>query len=272
MTVPPRETTHIPTTTPGVAIAAHHFGGMGPELLLIHGIGSSSKDFAPVIEGLCQFCQPIALDLRGHGDSSRPEHGYRYEDYVQDLTDVFAQLGLEHPRIIGHSLGGIVTLIWAAMNPGAPLALVIEDAPLRSGTGFANAFEGWLTLNALPQATARAWYADQNPGWTKETLDNRSFDMVNTKRAAIEELQQAMQANRGLNAYPAISTITAPLLFLVGDSVAGSMVNLDDLNDLQALLPEMERVAFPGAGHTIHRSHPEAWLRSVREFIERRRS
>lgn len=269
MTVPPRETTLLPTTTPDVAIAVHRYGGTGPEVLLIHGIGSSSKDFAPVVGGLCAFCQPIALDLRGHGDSTRPELGYHYEDYVQDLTDVIAHLQLERPLIIGHSLGGIITLIWAAMHPDTPRALVIEDSPLRSGTGFADAFEGWLTLNALPQEAARAWYASQNPGWSVETLDNRSFDMVNTKRAAIEELQQAMLANRGLNAYPHIGTITAPLLFLVGDPAAGSMVNADDMDQLQHLLPQMEQVAFAGAGHTIHRSDPAAWLNAVRAFIER---
>lgn len=260
--------TFVHFATVGIEIAIHRYAGSGPEVLLIHGIGSSSADFNPVIKQMAAFCQPITIDLRGHGASGQPASGYHYQDYIRDLDIVLADLQMENPIIVGHSLGGIITLMWAAMNPDIPRALLIEDSPLRSGGDFREAFDGWLMLNALPQAAARAWYESKNYHWSAELLDQRSFDMVNTARAAIEELRELSLANNGLDSFATISAITAPLLFLQGDPETGSMVMPDDLAALQQRLPQMEVEQFTGAGHTIHRSHPNEWLERVRNFIE----
>lgn len=262
------KTIFAPSGPENISIAVHKHTGIGPDVILVHGIGSSSADFNPVIPAMSEFASPIAIDLRGHGASNKPVSGYHYQDYVRDLEAVLKHLALERPIVIGHSLGGIITLMWAAMNPDTARALIIEDSPLRSGEDFREAFDGWLTLNALPQEVARAWYADKNPHWSEELLNQRSFDMVNTARAAIEELRTTSLANEGLDAFNGLGAITAPLLFLQGDPEAGSMVNPEDILSLQNLLPQMEVEQFPGAGHTIHRSHPDAWLLHVKRFIE----
>lgn len=251
-----------------VSIAAHQYAGNGPRVLLIHGISSSSADFDPVIAAMSEFCQPITMELRGHGASGKPERGYHYVDYVRDLNAVLAALELEHPIVLGHSLGGIVTLMWAAMNPSTPRALIIEDSPLRSGDDFKDAFDGWLQLNALPHDVAKTWYAVKNPHWPEVTLEQRSFDMTNTARAAILELQAASLSNEGLDTFAGLEEITAPLLFLQGDPETGSMVQPDDLLSLKQALPQMQVETFRGAGHTIHRSHPTEWLATVERFIE----
>ena len=259
---------HVHFATVGIEIAIHRYDGSGPEVLLIHGIGSSSGDFNPVIGQMKAFCQPITMDLRGHGASGKPDSGYHYSDYVRDLETVLAALEMDNPIVLGHSLGGIITLMWAAMNPGTPRALIIEDSPLRSGEDFRDAFEGSLQLNALPHEVAKAWYAEKNPHWPEAVLEQRSFDMVNTARAAIEELQAASLSNEGLDTFGELDAITAPLLFLQGDTEAGSMVHPDDLASLKQALPQTQVAMFQGAGHTIHRSHPNEWLESVREFMK----
>lgn len=264
------ETTFIKTGDENVSIAVHQHPGIGPKVLLIHGIGSSSGDFNPVISAMGDFCRPVTIDLRGHGASGKPASGYHYSDYIRDLDAVLAELGMTDPIILGHSLGGIITLMWAAMNPTTPRALIIEDSPLRSGDDFKDAFEGWLQLNALPHEVAKAWYADKNPHWPDAVLDQRSFDMVNTARAAIEELQESSLSNEGLDTFAELGAIAAPLLFLQGDSEAGGMVDPDDLATLQESLPQIQIEQFPGAGHTIHRSHPNEWLESVKKFIGER--
>lgn len=262
------ELTTIQTAQSSISIAVRTYPGNGPDVLMIHGIGSSSADFNPVISAMQGFCRPITIDLRGHGASSRPNAGYHYRDYISDLKAVISTLGLQHPIVLGHSLGGIITLMWAATNPVAPRALVIEDSPLRSGVDFGDAFDGWLTLNALSHEAAKAWYGDKNPHWSEDLVNQRAFDMVNTARPAIEELRDASLSNEGLDSFASLGVITAPLLFLQGDPEAGSMVNESDLSSLQELLPQMQVQQFPGAGHTIHRSHPDEWLKRVKQFIE----
>ena len=261
-----RSTTHL--TPVGIEIAIHRHPGNGPEVLLIHGIGSSSADFNPVITQMGEFCEPVTIDLRGHGASGHPASGYHYRDYIRDLEIVLSDLQMDHPIVLGHSLGGIIALMWAARNPEAPRALIIEDSPLRSGADFKEAFEGWLQLNALSHGVAKAWYADKNPHWPAEIVEQRSFDMVNTAREAILELQAASLSNEGLDSFAGLDRITAPLLFLQGDPEAGSMVVPEDLASLKQVLPQTQIEQYPGAGHTIHRSHPNDWLNSVRGFLQ----
>jgi pimeloyl-ACP methyl ester carboxylesterase len=94
----------------GLSLHTNQYSGLGPKVLLIHGIGSSSRDFDPVIDGLVEVMTPITIDLRGHGESDKPSAGYHYEDYASDLDRLLQALGIERPIILGHSLGGIITL------------------------------------------------------------------------------------------------------------------------------------------------------------------
>lgn len=249
-------------------IAVTMWEGNGPQILLIHGIGSSSGDFANVVPALSEFCQPITLDLRGHGDSSRPNRGYHYDDYIRDLDRVLEELDLEHPIVLGHSLGGIITLLWAGAHPETAQAFIVEDSPLRSGASFASFFDGWLTLNALPEDQVRTWYTGENPSWSDAILNQRAHDMVNTSRTAIEELRDLSLSGQGLDTAGDLSMITVPLLFLHGDPDAGSMVHPDDLVAFDAQVPQAEIVRIAGAGHNIHRSHAEEWMEQVRRFVE----
>ena len=59
----------------------------------------------------------ITLDLRGHGDSTKPTSGFLFDDFVSDLESVLNTLGIDHPLLIGHSFGGLVALGWAAKHP-----------------------------------------------------------------------------------------------------------------------------------------------------------
>lgn len=237
-------------------------------MLLIHGIGSSSGDFDPVIHALTEFCQPTALDLRGHGESSKPEAGYHYTDYVRDLEEAIDTLGIKRPIVLGHSLGGIIALFWAMKHPDVSKGIIIEDSPLRSGEDFRESFEGWLALNAMPTEAVREWYAARNPAWSDAVLDQRAKDMTRTKRAAIEELFAASMAREGLDNAPDFGGITSPLLFLHGDSESGSMVHPEDLAMLPEMIPQVEILRVESAGHTIHRSHVDEWLAAVRRFVE----
>jgi pimeloyl-ACP methyl ester carboxylesterase len=237
-------------------------------MVLIHGITSSSAEFDGVIPRLVDVCRPITVDLRGHGESDKPASGYHYEDYVSDLSAVIAALDLERPFVLGHSLGGIVTLFWAASHPGVARGLIIEDPPLRSGEGFRKAFEGWLMLNAMPKEVLRAWYAEQHPTWSQGLLTSRSDAMHACSRAAISELMDASMANEGLDSSDTLARIPEPVLFLHGDPHTGSMVHPDDIASLPHRIDNVSVHGVEGAGHSIHRSHPDVWLELVRDFVK----
>lgn len=255
-------------TGDGTEIAVTIHDGSGPHMLMIHGIGSSRRDFANVVPALSEFCQPVTLDLRGHGDSSRPNRGYHYDDYVRDLDQVLDSLNLDLPIVLGHSLGGIITLLWASTHADATRAIIIEDSPLRSGESFASFFDGWLSLNALPEEQVRAWYASENPTWSDAILDQRAQDMVNTCRTAIEELRDLSLSGEGLDTAGDLSAISNPLLFMHGDPETGSMVHPEDLVTFRTQVPQTRIARIASAGHNIHRSHADQWVEHVREFVK----
>ena len=72
----------------------------------------------------------VAMDLRGHGMSDKPHQSYTMELFADDLAWMCAQLGLEEPVVIGHSMGGVVALALALRYPDLPSTIVMVDAPV----------------------------------------------------------------------------------------------------------------------------------------------
>jgi pimeloyl-ACP methyl ester carboxylesterase len=241
--------------------------GTGPDVLFVHGIASSGSEFDTVLGHVKDVMRPITVDLRGHGESDKPASGYHYRDYANDLDRLLDALGIEHPIIFGHSLGGILTLWWAIHHPNRAQALMLEDVPLRSGEEFAPAFDGWEQLNALPFEAARAYYREENPGWPDSLVETRARDITTTRREAITELRAASMANEGLDTLEGLERITVPVLFIHGDPETGSMVHPADLAALPDRLPSVRTVRIPGGGHSMHRNRVEEWVEIVKGFM-----
>jgi pimeloyl-ACP methyl ester carboxylesterase len=101
------------STPDGLTLAAvRHGAASGPEILLVHGFGQSRLSWARQTGGtLAETCQIISYDLRGHGDSSKPEDVAAYADpalWAADLHAVIEAAGVSRPIIVGWSLGGLI--------------------------------------------------------------------------------------------------------------------------------------------------------------------
>lgn len=81
--------------------------GQGQPIIFIHGWPSSHRMWEPQIDYfLEQGYRCIAYDRRGFGDSSRPLHGYSYDNFADDLHEIISQLALESVILVGFSMGG----------------------------------------------------------------------------------------------------------------------------------------------------------------------
>jgi pimeloyl-ACP methyl ester carboxylesterase len=253
----------------GVAIHARIYDGNGPEVLLIHGIGAASPTWFPIIDTLARHVTPITIDLRGHGLSGKPDAGYRYNDYATDLDALITELGLERPIVLGHSLGGMITLWWAMQHPGKARALMIEDSPLETGFRFRPALDGWILLNALPYELIKLHYAREHPDWPEHLVEIRSRIMKVAKRAVFTELRATTLRRAHLDDNGAMSSIQAPVLYVHGTPRSGSMVEGNQITDLPNHLAQVEIVHIPDGSHTMHRDQPEAFLDEVLLFLQR---
>ncbi len=100
----------------------HHYLEWGdpsnPPLLMLHATGLCAWPWKPIARPLAERYRVLAFDQRGHGDTDRSDKGYRFEYAGEDLAAIVEAMGLESPRVIGHSSGGLATIIAANLLPG----------------------------------------------------------------------------------------------------------------------------------------------------------
>jgi pimeloyl-ACP methyl ester carboxylesterase len=177
-----------------VEIALLDWGGEGPLALLYHATGFCAGVWAPVAQRLREHYRVIAMDARGHGDSSKPEgaHHYRWEFFGQDVLGVAAVLAAEHPdgRValgLGHSFGGSSILMASAERPDLFERNVLVDPII------------------LPPRSARAASASNPPGKAlAEGARNRRHVWPNREAAREKWLQKELFAGwdpRALDLY-----------------------------------------------------------------------
>jgi 3-oxoadipate enol-lactonase len=92
---------------------AYTDAGSGAPLMLVHGFCGSSAYWQKVIPALAKRFRVIVPDLRGHGSSSAPDEPYTMERLAEDLVHLLDALEVEQTTLLGHSLGGYVTLAFA---------------------------------------------------------------------------------------------------------------------------------------------------------------
>ena len=107
---------------------AHIEGGEGPVLLLIHGIGGHWRSWEPVLDRLAEEHRVVAVDLPGHGGSSKGAGDYSLGAHANTVRDLMAALEIERATVIGHSLGGGVAMQFAYQFPERCERLVLVSS------------------------------------------------------------------------------------------------------------------------------------------------
>ncbi|MBX7166290.1 MAG: alpha/beta hydrolase [Pirellulales bacterium] len=103
--------------------------GTGPDVVLLHGFTSNLAMwmFGGIVKALSDSFRVTAYDLRGHGASTAPQHGYTSADLATDLVELLDQLTIERAWLVGHSLGGVVAMHTAHRAPQRVAGIVLSD-------------------------------------------------------------------------------------------------------------------------------------------------
>ena len=260
-------------------IAFHDWGGpstAGPPIILIHGLSGTSWTWAPVARRLSSVRRVVAMDLRGHGISDAPTHGYDPDTLAEDVVAVADGSGLTgQGRLVvaGHGFGAIVAAWTAAVLGDACAGLVLvdggwEDAEVATG---ADADEFLRTIAEPPEVlrSMSAWLADRR-GFDPSTWD---ADQERAAREAVVELPVGRLAPatrphvveacvRAMFAYRptvVLPSVAAPIVALAAADDDGT--HAGTLAMMQTALIEAERppirvARFPGDGHNLMRYRP----------------
>ncbi len=98
-------------------------------LVLLHGLGATADTWRLVANSLCHHHLTIAFDLRGHGLSDQPDHGYDLVTMAEDAVQGMAALGLGKVTLVGHGWGARIALVLAARHPALISHLILVDCP-----------------------------------------------------------------------------------------------------------------------------------------------
>ena len=133
------------TTSGGVRIAYHEVGAGDPAIIFIHGAYSNRRGFGFQEEYFSPNHRCVAVDLRGHGESDKPDELYTMDQHGHDVAELIRDLGLGKPVLVGQSMGGQVVIAAAAHYPDLVGAIASLDSPAT--------FRGGTSASTVPTTT-----------------------------------------------------------------------------------------------------------------------
>lgn len=122
------------------------WGEQGPPIICVHGVTANAYSFQAFADTLAEDHRVFAYDLRGRGDSDKPEQGYSVPIHAADLAEIIGELGLERPVLVGQSLGALISLYFAAHYPDKLSKLVLVDAGAPPSWKTPEEQPAWLTV------------------------------------------------------------------------------------------------------------------------------
>lgn len=249
-------------TRDGVTLRYIEAGTGDPPLVFVHG-WTCSRDFWPgQLPHFAKKHHVVALDLRGHGESDKPDEDYSIDGFADDVAWLIGELGLDKPVVIGHSMGGSIALNLARRYPELTSAIVMVDSP----------------IHPLPDAMApmveQLIAGLQSPQWETVALGfgSQTFFDANTPPALIEEIRSQMRAPQRVT-YTALKDILTdrnqaagpipvPSLFIRAQTAYATE------NDLRKHIPGMGVVTVPSA-HFVQMEQPAATNNIISDFLDK---
>jgi pimeloyl-ACP methyl ester carboxylesterase len=261
---------------------AFRVAGSGPPLLLIHGIGDSSRTWDEIMPTLARNHLVVAPDLLGHGDSAKPRADYSVAAYANGMRDLLGVLGIDRVTLVGHSLGGGVAMQFAYQFPDRTERLVlVASGGVGSGVSpmlRAAALPGaHLALAALrlPGARATVGLAVEllerlDTGLGVDAVDlRRIVDALpdQTARAAFIRTLRSVVDWRGqvvtmLDRSYLVRGMPTMLMWGARDSV----VPMGHAHKAHAAMPGSRLEIFDAAGHFPFRSDPARFVGLLEDF------
>lgn len=249
----------------GGHLAYHRTGGVGPSLVLSHGLTDNGLCWSRLASALEPDFDVVMLDARGHGESSRL-FDMEAHDPARDIAEAIEGLGLKMPIVMGHSVGARATAAFANAHPDRVSKVVLEDPPLlpladpslaeARRRRFREQVERFRSMTeteiaSMGQTMSPGWRADEFPAWTAA---KRQVDF-----AALPDYDTPWQAQ--------IDRIAAPTLLIHGDADLGSLVTPDIAAEARSLNANIQTVRISGAGHNVRRENFPDYLAAVRTFL-----
>lgn len=212
--------------------------GSGRPIVFVHGLGNSATAWERCMDLLADRFTVIAVDLLGHGDSPVPDDPDEYtrDRALADLDDVVGELDAK-AVMVGHSLGGYLTLAYAATRPEALRGIVA----LNTGPGYRD--------------------PDKREGWNE-------MSRRNAHRFGVPEHVTTMNLQHDSVVMDRLAHITVPTLVLAGGDDRPEYTGSGRY--LERKMPDARLEVVDGGGHSMHvDSHAAEVAELIATFVDK---
>ena len=244
-------------------------------MLCVHGGAAHAHWYDFVAPGFTPDHHVLSLDLRGHGDSAWADpHSYSWKTYAEDLNAFVEKLDLTDFVLIGHSMGGMISLAYAATHPGRLGRLVIVDSIMLMP------MDRVFAMREFAARPARS-YATQ-----EELIARYRLEPAETQMAAPEIIQRmAMHSGREapggrwqhkadrrvyanfeqIAGVPLWEKVKVPALAIRGER--STRFTPEVLAEIRARAPQVQMAEVPASDHHITLDNPQGFVDVVRVFL-----
>lgn len=243
--------------------------GRGRPVILLHGWLGSWGVWQETMTDLGRHYRTYALDFWGFGESGRKRTTYAIQDFVSLVDQFMEQLGIVQAPLVGHSMGGTVSLSVAIQYPervskvtvigspviGSSLALLLKLAGYRPIAFLVHNMMWSLKLGiriASPLIT-------RDPRWPD--MMDRDLD-----RTTLESFLHSIASLRRTDLRPFLHQIQVPVMGMYGDR--DIIVNPDQWKPLCEGVPETRVQRFPNAGHFPMLDTPREFMDALKGFLD----
>lgn len=252
-------------------------------LLCMHGLTRNSADFS----GLCEWLQPryrlIAVDQRGRGRSAYDPNPGNYDPgvYVQDMFTLLDQLALQRVVLVGTSLGGLMTMLMASMQPQRVQAAILNDIGpvldpaglerIKNYVGKGAKINNWQDAVAETRSVNGIAFPDwQDADWLRfarnlyRETSNGTLELAYDPAIAQPILQDQNNAVPP-DLWPAFEAL-ADIPTLVVRGALSDILSAQCLQDMQARKPDLRCIEIAARGHAPTLDEPAARA-AIDEFL-----
>jgi len=265
----------------GLELIVAEAGAGGRPLLLCHGFTGAKEDFTSWLYPLGHAgWHAVAPDLRGHGDSPKPEgvEAYSLDVFAADLVGLLDALGWDRATILGHSMGGMVVQVLALKAPERVQALVLMDTLHGPMSG--------LDADILDLGISIALEQGMDP--VADVLELMAEDDPLTSAAHVELMasrpDRKAQSDRNLRvsspylyasllrAFPVmderldrLAELTMPTLVIVGEQ---DKPFVGPSRRMAEVIPGARLAVIADAGHSPQLENPAGWWEALGGFLD----
>ena len=243
--------------------------GRGRPVILLHGWLGSWGLWQETMAFLGKYYRTYALDFWGFGESGKKRETYAIQDFVSLVDQFMEQLGIASAPLVGHSMGGTVSLSVAIQYPERVQKVVVIGSPIvGSSLALPLKWAGYRPIAFMLFNMMGLFRLAMRVASPFICRDPRFPDMMDRdlSRTTVESFLRSIASLRRTDLRPMLDTVKVPVMGMFGDK--DNIVNPMQWKPLSEGISQHRIERFPKAGHFIMLEAPDAFSQKLKSFLD----